>query len=63
MPRMPSFLRMIGFFVGVVLLMRLLRQVPGIGGLFQGFFAFWIVAILLSWRRPSTLPFAASRRR
>lgn len=45
---MPSFLRLIGFFVAVVVLMNFLRQVPGIGGLFHGFFAFWIVAILLS---------------
>jgi len=45
---MPPFLRLIGFFVAVVVLMNVLRQVPGIGGLFHGFFAFWIVAILLS---------------
>jgi len=45
---MPAFLRMIGFFVAVVVLMNLLRLVPGIGGLFHGFFAYWIVAILLS---------------
>lgn len=45
---MPPFLRLIGFFVGVVLLMNVLRHLPWIGGLFHGFFAFWIVAILLS---------------
>ena len=37
-------LRLVGFFVGVLVLMSLLRQLPGIGFLFHNFFAFMLLA-------------------
>ncbi len=45
---MHSLLRLVGFFVLVLVILRLLRLVPVIGGFFHGIFAFWIVAIGLS---------------
>jgi hypothetical protein len=45
---MHSLLRLLGFFVLVYVVMIFLRQVPVIGNLFHGIFAFWIVAIGLS---------------
>lgn len=41
-------LRLLGFFVGVILLLQLLQLLPGIGWLFHGLIGFWLAAILLS---------------
>jgi len=41
-------LRMLGFFAGSVALLLVLQRLPGIGGLFRGFFGFWLAAILFS---------------
>jgi Flp pilus assembly protein TadD len=45
---MHPLLRLLGFFVLVVVVMNVLQAVPVIGNMFHGFFAFWIVAIGLS---------------
>ena len=45
---MSSFLRMLGFFLLAWVLLGVLQTLPGIGGLFRGFFAFWFVLIGLS---------------
>ena len=42
-------LRLVGFFVLVIVSLPILRQIPFIGGLFRGLFGFWIGAILISW--------------
>jgi tetratricopeptide (TPR) repeat protein len=39
---------MLGFFAGSVVLLLVLQRLPGIGGLFRGFFGFWLAAILFS---------------
>lgn len=41
-------LRLVLWFVAVLLVMRLLQALPGIGGWFHGLLGFWLVAILLS---------------
>jgi len=38
-------LRLLGFFVLIMILMRVLQHVPVIGGLFHGFIGFWVTAI------------------
>ncbi len=40
--------RMLGFFAGTVVLLVVLQRLPGVGGLFRGFFGFWLAAILFS---------------
>jgi len=42
-------LRLIAFFIGVFVALRILQFVPGVGWLFHGFFGFWIAAIGLAW--------------
>lgn len=42
-------LRLVGFFVGVLLLLKLLQTVPVIGGWFHGFIGFWLAALLLAF--------------
>jgi len=42
-------LRLVGFFLLVIVSLPILRQIPIIGGLFRGLFGFWIGAILISW--------------
>jgi len=42
-------LRLIGFFLLVIISLPILRQIPIIGSLFRGLFGFWIGAILISW--------------
>lgn len=55
--------RLIGFFVAVFVLVALLRHVPGIGGLFGGFWSYWLVAIALAWALThATVRFNARRR-
>lgn len=39
---------MLGFFAGTVALLLVLQRLPGVGGLFRGFFGFWLAAILFS---------------
>jgi tetratricopeptide (TPR) repeat protein len=41
-------LRLLGFLVAVIVLLNLLKAVPGIGGWFHGLLGFWLVAILLA---------------
>jgi tetratricopeptide (TPR) repeat protein len=41
-------LRLLGFFVGAILLMNVLRAVPGVGGLFHGFLGFWLSVALVA---------------
>jgi hypothetical protein len=41
-------LRLIGLFVAALVVLNLLRSLPWVGGLFQGFFGFWLVAILVA---------------
>jgi len=42
------FVRMVGFFALAWVLTSVLQALPGIGFLFRGFFAFWLVLIALS---------------
>ena len=42
---MHPLLRLLGFFVLITILMRVLQNVPVIGGLFHGFIGFWATAI------------------
>ena len=42
-------LRLVGFFLLVIVSLPILRQIPIIGGLFRGLLGFWIGAILISW--------------
>jgi hypothetical protein len=41
-------LRLVGFFVVAMVALNLLRALPGVGGLFHGFFGFWLAAILVA---------------
>lgn len=56
-------LRLIGFFFGVLVLLRLLQSVPGVGGLFHGFLGFWVVAIGASWGLAHLTSSLATRRK
>ncbi len=42
-------LRLIGFFFAVFVALRILQTIPVVGGLFHGFFGFWVAAIALAW--------------
>ena len=55
--------RWIGFFVGVIITLNLLQQVPFIGGIFHGLIGFWIAAILLSIALARATEWSLQRRR
>lgn len=57
-------IRLIGFFLLVLLLLGLLRQIPLLGGIFQvPFLGFWITALLLSAALSKLAVVAVDRRR
>jgi tetratricopeptide (TPR) repeat protein len=45
---MRSVLRLAGYFLLVLALLAVLRQIPWVGGLFRGLLGFWIAVLLLS---------------
>lgn len=56
-------LRLIGFFLLVLLATSLLRSVPGIGAIVGSFYGFWIVAIVLSLALTRLSVIATQRRK
>lgn len=54
---------MLGFFAGSVVLLLVLQRLPGIGGLFRGFFGFWLAAILFSVLAERVASLLAARQR
>mgnify|MGYP001609328133 CR=1 FL=1 len=56
-------LRIIGFFIGVVLLLRVLQAVPFIGALFHGMLGFWLGAIVLALLASAVTEWFVQRRK
>ena len=55
--------RLLGFFVLVLVVLRVLQTVPVVGGWFRGLLGFWLVALLVSAALARLAVLAASRRR
>ena len=60
---MNPFVRMLAFFGAAWVLLVVLRSLPGIGPFFHGFFAFWVVVIVLSIALERGAVWAGRRRR
>lgn len=56
-------LRLLGFFIAVLVALRLAQALPGVGRLFHGFLGFWIVAIAMAWGLSAVSSRWAARRK
>ncbi len=56
-------LRLVGFFIAVLVALRLAQALPGIGWLFHGFLGFWLVAIAMAWGLSAASARWAARRK